>query len=273
MKDEMTAYSTSAIQRETVRYKGENIILHVPEDFEGMRAAGQLTAQVLDYITPFLKPGISTGEIDRLCHQYIVDHGAIPAPLNYKGYPKSICTSINHVVCHGIPNDDKILRDGDIINVDITVILNGWFGDSSRTFAVGKIGVKAQALVNTTFEAMMHGIEMVKPGVTLGDIGHTIQTYAEKKGYSVVREFCGHGIGLIFHMAPNVLHYGRPGEGLVLQEGMFFTIEPMINAGRSEVKILGDGWTAVTRDKSLSAQFEHTIGVTANGYEIFTLSS
>ncbi len=268
----MTAYDNSLPAREYVLYNGEKIILHRLEDFVKMRAAGRLTSQVLDFIEPYVQPGISTGELDRLCHQFITDRGAIAAPLNYRGFPKSICTSVNHVVCHGIPADDKILRDGDIINIDITVILDGWFGDSSRTFAVGKIGVKAESLVNTTYEAMMRGIEMVKPGIALGDIGHAIQTYAEKKNYSVVRDFCGHGIGLIFHMAPNVLHYGKPGQGLVLQEGMFFTIEPMINLGRYDVKILGDGWTAVTRDKSLSAQFEHTIGVTATGYEIFTLT-
>jgi methionyl aminopeptidase len=268
----MTAYSTPATQRPYVLYRGERVILHNPQDFDGMRAAGRLAAKVLDYIEPFIKPGISTGELDRLCHQFIVTHGAIPAPLNYRGFPKSICTSVNHVVCHGIPSDEKILRNGDIINVDVTVILNGWFGDSSRTFAVGKIGVKAQTLIHVTQEALRRGIEVVKPGATLGDIGAAIQTYAERQGFSVVRDFCGHGIGLVFHMAPNVLHYGKAGEGLVLQEGMFFTIEPMLNAGQPDVKILQDGWTAVTRDKSLSAQFEHTLGVTATGYEIFTVS-
>lgn len=249
----------------------EVIHLHKPEDFDGMRRAGKLAAQTLDYIAPFVKEGVTTQELDRLCHEFIVSHGAIPAPLNYRGYPKSICTSVNHVVCHGIPGPKK-LATGDIINVDVTVIVDGWHGDTSRMFAVGKIGIKAQNLLNATYEATMMAIDIVKPGVTFGDIGHTIQSYVEKRGFSVVRDFCGHGIGKVFHSAPNVLHYGKPGHGPVLEEGMFFTIEPMINAGRYEVKLLDDGWTAVTRDRSLSAQFEHTIGVTANGHEIFTLA-
>jgi methionyl aminopeptidase len=248
------------------------IKLHTAADFVPMRRAGQLAAEVLDFITPTVKPGVTTEELDRLCHGFILDHGAVPAPLNYRGFPKSICTSINHVVCHGIPGDRKLM-DGDIINIDITVILNGWYGDTSRTFLVGdKVPLKARRLVDITYEAMMRGIEVVKPGVHLGAIGYAIQSFAETQRFSVVRDFCGHGIGRVFHAAPSVLHYGRPTEGPVLQEGMFFTIEPMINAGRYEVKILSDGWTAVTKDKSLSAQFEHTVAVTADGYEIFTLS-
>lgn len=247
------------------------IFLHSEQDFEGMRRAGKLASQTLDFITPFVKAGVTTGELDKLCHDFIVSHGAIPAPLGYRGFPKSICTSVNHVVCHGIPGDKKLVT-GDIINIDVTVIVDGWHGDTSRMFAVGKIGIQAQNLINATYEGMMRAIEIVKPGVTLGDIGHAIQSHVEKKGFSVVRDFCGHGLGKIFHSAPNIMHYGKPGQGLALKEGMFFTIEPMINAGRYEIKILDDGWTAVTRDRSLSAQFEHSIGVTSNGYEIFTLS-
>ena len=247
--------------------------IHGPEAFEGMRRAGRLAAQTLDYIAPYIRPGISTEELNTLCHDYIVSHGAIPAPLNYHGFPKSICTSVNAVVCHGIPSPEKILRKGDIINIDVTVILNGWHGDTNRTFPVGKISLLAQRLLDVTYEAMMRGLEKVRPGSTLGDVGHAIQIYAESNRFSVVRDFCGHGIGRIFHDEPQVLHFGHPGEGLVLKEGMFFTVEPMINAGRHDVKVLSDGWTAVTVDRSLSAQFEHSIGVTATGYEIFTLSS
>ncbi len=248
------------------------IVIHGAEDFESMRKAGRLAAETLDFVTPRVKAGVSTEELDRLCHNFIVDRGAVPAPLGYRGFPKSICTSVNHVVCHGIPSERKTLNDGDIVNIDVTVILDGWHGDTSRMFPIGKLGVKAQRLVEVTHEAMMRGIEAVKPGATLGDIGHTIQSHAEAQRFSVVRDFCGHGLGRVFHAAPSVLHYGRAGQGTVLREGMFFTIEPMINAGRYEVKILGDGWTAVTRDKSLSAQFEHSLGVTASGCEIFTLS-
>ncbi len=248
------------------------IVLHGDEGFAGMRAAGRLAAETLDFITPHVQVGISTEELDRLCHDFIVTHSAIPAPLGYRGFPKSICTSINHVVCHGIPSPDKRLADGDIINIDVTVILDGWYGDTSRMFVAGKPKVKAKRLIETTFEAMWRGIEQVKPGNTLGDVGHAIQSFAERAGFSVVRDFCGHGLGRIFHTAPSVLHYGRPNTGIVLKPGMFFTIEPMINAGRYEVLILKDDWTAVTRDKSLSAQFEHSIGVTETGYEIFTLS-
>ncbi|MEX0923264.1 MAG: type I methionyl aminopeptidase [Rhodovibrionaceae bacterium] len=251
-------------------HRGINI--HGDADFEAMRRAGRLGAETLDMITPHVRPGISTGEIDRLVHDFIVDNGAIPAPLNYRGFPKSVCTSINHVVCHGIPDDAKRLRDGDIVNIDVTVILDGWHGDTSRMFYLGKPSVKARKLVETTYEAMMRGIEVVRPGATLGDIGHAIQSHVEANRFSVVRDFCGHGLGRIFHTSPSILHYGQPGEGLELMEGMFFTVEPMVNAGRYAVKILDDGWTAVTRDRSLSAQFEHSIGVTAEGHEIFTLS-
>jgi methionyl aminopeptidase len=248
------------------------IKLHAPGDFVDMRAAGKLAAEVLDYITPMVKPGITTEALDQLCHSYIVEHGAVPAPLNYRGFPKSICTSINHVVCHGIPGDRRLM-DGDIVNVDVTVILNGWYGDTSRTYLVGdKVSLKARRLVDITYDAMMLGIAIVKPGIRLGAIGHAIQSFAEAQRCSVVRDFCGHGIGRVFHAAPSVLHYGQPNDGPILQTGMFFTIEPMINAGRYEVKVLADGWTAVTKDKSLSAQFEHTVAVTDDGYEIFTLS-
>ena len=247
------------------------IKLHGPEDFKAMRAAGKLAAETIDFVTPYVKPGGSTNYLDKLCHDFIVDHGAIPAPLNYRGFPKSICASVNHIVCHGIPSE-KTLRDGDIVNLDITVILDGWHGDTSRMFYAGKPGVKAKRLVEITYEAMMRGIAVVKPGATMGDIGHAIQSYAESQRCSVVEVFCGHGLGRVFHDAPNVLHYGTPGTGPVLKEGMFFTIEPMINLGTPDVKILDDGWTAVTRDKNLSAQFEHSIGVTADGYENFTKS-
>ncbi len=248
------------------------IVIHGPADFEGMRRAGRLAAETLDMITPHVEPGVTTEALDRLCHDFIVDHSAVPAPLNYRGFPKSICTSVNHVVCHGIPSERKALAEGDIINIDVTVILDGWHGDTSRMFFVGKPKVKARKLVEVTYEAMMKGIEAVKPGATLGDLGHAIQVHAEAQRYGVVRDFCGHGLGRVFHDAPSVLHYGRPNSGIVLREGMFFTVEPMINGGRPDVKILEDGWTAVTRDKSLSAQFEHSVGVTAEGVEIFTLS-
>jgi len=248
------------------------ITIHSTADFEAMRKAGRLAAETLDYITPFVTPDTTTERLDRLCHEFIVTRGAIPAPLNYRGFPKSICTSVNHVVCHGIPSEKKRLQDGDVINIDVTVILDGWHGDTSRMFYVGRPKILATRLVETTFEAMWRGIERVRPGATLGDVGHAIQSHAEAQGFSVVRDFCGHGLGRVFHEAPSVLHFGDPGDGLVLREGMFFTIEPMINAGRYPVKILDDGWTAVTRDRSLSAQFEHSIGVTADGYEVFTLS-
>lgn len=249
-----------------------SITIHKPEDFEGMRAAGKLAAQVLDYIGEYVKPGVTTEELNTLCHNMIIDNGAIPAPLNYKGFPKSICTSINHVICHGIPSDKK-LNDGDIMNIDVTVILNGYYGDTSRMYYVGKkVPIKAKRLTEITFECLMRGIEIVEPGLPLYEIGRAIQSHAEKNGFSVVRDFCGHGIGKVFHSAPSVLHYYDPSIDIELKEGMFFTIEPMINAGGWESKVLEDGWTAVTRDRSLSAQFEHTIAVTKDGYEIFTLS-
>ncbi len=247
-------------------------VIHKTEDFAGMRKAGKLAAEVLDYITDFVKPGVSTEYLDKLCHDFIVDHKAVPAPLNYKGYPKSTCISLNHVVCHGIP-DDRVLLDTDMMNIDVTVILDGWYGDSSRMYlASDKVPVKSKLLIDITYECLMRGIAVVKPGATLGDIGHAIQEYAESKRYSVVRDFCGHGIGRTFHTPPSVLHYGEKGAGPQLKAGMFFTIEPMINAGGWQTKILGDGWTAVTKDRSPSAQFEHTLGVTETGYEIFTLS-
>ncbi len=247
------------------------ITIHALDDFAGMRAAGRLAAETLDMVGPHVKPGVSTGTLDRLCHEFILKHGATPAPLNYRGYPKSICTSINHVVCHGIPSDRK-LENGDILNIDVTVILNGWHGDSSRMYAAGVPNTRARNLIDITYQSLMLGLKAVKPGATLGDIGHAIQTFVEGNRFSVVRDFCGHGIGRRFHEPPNVLHFGRPGEGPILRTGMFFTIEPMVNAGRPEVKVLDDGWTAVTRDRSLSAQFEHMIGVTDNGCEVFTLS-
>jgi methionyl aminopeptidase len=247
------------------------ITIHKPEDFEGMRRAGQLAAATLDMIGPHVRPGVSTEEIDRLCHDFMVANGAIPATLGYRGYTKSSCTSINHVVCHGIPGE-RVLADGDIINIDVTVILDGWHGDTSRMYIAGTTSTKARLLMDVTYDAMMKGIAAIRPGAALGDIGHAIQAHVEKHRFSVVRDFCGHGIGRRFHEPPNVLHFGRPGEGPVLRPGMFFTVEPMVNAGRPEVKILDDGWTAVTRDRSLSAQFEHMIGVTEKGVEIFTLS-
>ena len=248
--------------------------LKTPEDIAGMRVAGKLAADVLEMIAEHVKPGVTTDQLNQICHDYIVNvQQAIPAPLNYKGYPKSICTSINHVVCHGIPND-KPLKKGDIVNVDVTVITkDGWYGDNSRMFLIGgeaAASVQARRLCQVTFEAMWKGIVLVKPGARLGDIGHAIQTYAEGKGYTVVREFCGHGIGQRFHEDPQVLHYGRPGTLEELKPGMTFTIEPMINAGKRDIKEMGDGWTIVTRDRSLSAQWEHMVAVTETGFEILT---
>src|SRR5512144_3248689 len=257
--------------RRTSLAEARVIKIHPPEDFEDMRRAGCLAAAPLDYITPYVRPGVRTDELDSLCHAFIRDHGAVAAPLNYRGFPKSICTSVNHVVCHGIPGD-KRLQDGDIINIDVTVILDGWHGDTSRMYCVGRPSVKAQRLVDVTYEAMWRGIEVVRAGATVGDIGHAIQTYVEARRFSVVRDFCGHGLGRVFHHVPNMPHSGRRGDGIALPEGVLFTIEPMISAGRLEVKILADGWTAVTKDRSLSAQFEHSIGVTADGYEVFTRS-
>ena len=246
----------------------------------GMRVAGQLASEVLDYLTPFVQAGVTTNALDKLAHDYIVDvQGGIPAPLNYKGggntpYPKSICTSVNHQVCHGIPND-KALKKGDIVNIDVTVIKDGWHGDTSRMFMVGEVSIAAKRLCAITYDAMWHGIKMVRPGIHLGDIGYAIQKFAEGQGFSVVREFCGHGIGRVFHEEPQVLHYGRPGTLEKLVEGMTFTIEPMINAGRKDIKDgpEKDGWTIVTQDRSLSAQWEHTVLVTPTGYEVLTLSA
>ncbi len=247
--------------------------IHGPEGFAGMRAAGRLAALTLDHVTPFVRPGVSTGELDRIIDDFMRAHGGIAATLGYKGYPKSCCISINHVVNHGIPSDDKKLVAGDIANIDVTVILDGWHGDTSRMYVVGdRTTVKAQRLVDVTFEAMWAGIRAVRPGATLGDVGHAIQHVAEAARFSVVRDFVGHGLGRNFHEPPEVRHFGRPGDGLVLRPGMFFTIEPMINAGRHEVKILKDGWTTVTRDREPSAQFEHSVAVTEDGVEVFTLS-
>ncbi len=250
----------------------DTIHLHGEEDFASMRQAGRLAAELLDYITPFVVLGARTGDLDELCEKYTQEHGGISAPLGYRGYPRSTCMSINHVVCHGIPGDKK-LEEGDIVNIDVTPTLDGWHGDTSRMFCIGdKVSIKARRLVDITYECLMLGIAAVKPGATLGDVGHAIQRHAEAANFSIVRDFCGHGIGKIFHCQPSVLHYGSPGHGTVLQQGMIFTIEPMVNAGKYDVKVLSDGWTAVTKDKSLSAQFEHTIGVTETGAEIFTLS-
>ena len=241
------------------------------EVFEKMRIAGKLAAKTLDKVTSFVKPGVSTNFLDKICYEYIKDNGGNSAPLYYKGFPKSCCISSNHVVCHGIPSD-KILRDNNIINIDVTAIVDGYHGDTSRMFYVGDISVKGKNLVTTTYESMMKAISIIKPGIKLGDIGATIQEFVELKGFSVVRDFCGHGIGTVFHQPPNVLHYGKKNTGIELKTGMIFTVEPMINEGKYETKILNDGWTAVTKDKTLSAQFEHTIGITKEGFEIFTRS-
>ena len=247
------------------------IKLHGPEAFAGMQKAGRLVAEALDALTDKVVPGVTTEALDALIFAFAMDHGAIPAPLNYRGFPKSICTSINHVVCHGIPGD-RPLKEGDILNIDVTLIVDGWHGDSSRMYGVGKISRAAARLLEVTHNALMRGVAAVRPGATTGDIGTAIQAYAEGERCSVVRDFCGHGLGRVFHDRPNILHYGEPGEGLQLKPGMLFTIEPMINLGKPHVKILSDGWTAVTRDRSLSAQFEHTIGVTETGCQVFTAS-
>jgi methionyl aminopeptidase len=251
--------------------KNGTIKIHGPEAFEGMRKAGLLVAEALDMLSDHVKPGVTTEALDKLALEFGMDHGALPACLYYRGYSHTICTSINHVVCHGIPND-KPLREGDIVNVDVTYILDGWHGDSSRMFAIGAIPRRAERLIEITYESLNRGLAAIKPGATTGDIGAAIQRYAEGERASVVRDFCGHGIGRLFHDEPNILHYGRPGEGAELKPGMLFTVEPMINLGRPHVKILGDGWTAVTRDRSLSAQFEHMVGVTEDGCEVFTHS-
>lgn len=248
------------------------IKLHDPaEAFAGMAAAGRVAASCLDMLHGETRAGTATARLDDLARQYLLDHGALPACVFYRGYRHTVCTSLNHVVCHGIPGD-RVLRDGDILNIDVTAVLDGWHGDTSRMYAIGEPPRKARRLMDVTYEALMRGIAAVKPGATLGDVGHAIQSYAEAERASVVREFCGHGLGRTFHDAPNVLHFGKPGQGEVLQPGMMFTIEPMLNAGGPAVKILGDGWTAVTRDKSLSAQYEHSVGVTADGAQVFTLS-
>ncbi|NLJ11450.1 type I methionyl aminopeptidase [Denitrificimonas caeni] len=247
------------------------VSIKTPDDIAKMRIAGRLAAEVLEMIEEHVQVGVTTDELNTICHDYIVNvQKAIPAPLNYNGFPKSICTSINHVVCHGIPND-KPLKDGDIINIDITVIKDGYFGDTSKMFLVGTTSEWAQRLCRVTQECLYKGIELVRPGTRLGDIGEVIQKHAESHGYSVVREYCGHGIGTVFHEEPQVLHYGKAGTGLELKEGMTFTIEPMINLGKKETRLLGDGWTAITKDRKLTAQWEHTLAVTADGYEIFTL--
>jgi methionyl aminopeptidase len=248
------------------------IKLHGPDAFAGMAKAGRLVAEVLDLLVDEVKPGVTTEALDAFVFDFAMAHGAVPAPLNYRGFPKSICTSLNHVVCHGIPGP-RVLKGGDILNIDVTLIVDGWHGDSSRMYAVGKVSRAAERLLEVTYTSLMKGVAAVKPGATTGDIGAAIQTYAEGERCSVVRDFCGHGLGRVFHDRPNILHYGEPGEGLPLKPGMLFTIEPMINLGKPHVKILSDGWTAVTRDRSLSAQFEHTVGVTETGCEVFTLSA
>jgi len=242
------------------------------ENFAKLKISGKLAAGALDTVTSYVKPGVSTAELDKVCYEFIRDNGGCSAPLFYRGFPKSCCTSVNHVICHGIPGS-KYLNEGDIVNIDVTAIVDQWHGDTSRMFYVGDVSIKSKNLINTTYECMMKGISIIKNGVHLGDIGNIIQTHAEKKGFSVVRDFCGHGIGKIFHTPPNILHYGNKGEGAKLETGMVITVEPMINQGKYHTKLLKDGWTAVTKDKLLSAQFEHTIGVTNEGFEIFTKSN
>jgi len=266
----MTQYITVAPD-DRVEAKNGVIKLHGPEAFEGMRRAGRLAAEILDALVPHVVPGVTTDEIDSIVRRMTLEAGAVPATLGYRGFIRSCCTSINHVVCHGIPGD-KAFRDGDIVNIDVTPILDGWHGDTSRMYLVGDVPLKARRLVDVTYECLMLGIEQARPGNRMGDIAHAIQSHAEKHRYSVVRDFCGHGLGRLFHDSPEVIHAGRPGTGPELKPGMFFTIEPMINIGRADVKLLDDGWTAVTRDRSLSAQFEHSIGITETGCEIFTKS-
>ncbi len=253
------------------RLTKDGIRIYEPADFAGMHRAGELAARILDAVAPMVRPGATTAEIDDEITRQVHEAGARSATIGYKGYQHASCISVNHVVCHGIPGP-KVLKDGDILNIDVTVIVDGWYGDTSRMYVAGKLSRKAERLIQVTHDALMLGIEAVRPGNTFGDIGHAIQSYVEAERMSVVRDFCGHGLGRVFHAPPNVLHYGRPGTGPVLEEGMFFTIEPMVNLGRPETKVLADDWTAVTRDKSLSAQFEHSVGVTANGADIFTLS-
>ncbi len=266
--DRMVTYIDAA----SAPLKNTGVIrLYNSEDFEGMRKASQLTARCLDALADIVKPGVTTNAIDRFVFEFGADHGALPATLNYRGYTKSVCTSINHVVCHGIP-DDKPLREGDIVNIDVTYVLDGWYGDSSRMYPVGQIKRSAERLLEVTYECLLRGIAAVKPGVRTGAIGAAIQAYAEGERCSVVTDFCGHGVGRLFHDTPNILHYGKESDGPEIREGMIFTIEPMINLGKPHVKVLSDGWTAVTRDRSLSAQYEHAVGVTATGCEVFTLS-
>ncbi|MFM1960031.1 MAG: type methionyl aminopeptidase [Pseudomonadota bacterium] len=254
-----------------IEHKTGEIRLHGPDGFEGMRRAGRLAAECLDMLTPHVKPGVVTEDLDRLAREFILDNGGLPACLGYRGYRHTLCISVNHVVCHGIPSE-RTLREGDIANIDVTVIVDGWHGDTSRMYGVGKVPARARRLVEVTYEALQRGIDAVRPGATTGDIGAAIQAWVESQRCSVVRDFCGHGLGKVFHDAPNILHYGHKGTGEVLKPGMFFTIEPMVNLGKWQVKILADGWTAVTRDKSLSAQCEHSIGVTESGCEVFTAS-
>ena len=263
-------YETQDLDEETFT-RSSAIRVYEEDDFEGMRIAGRLVADALDMISPFVVPGMTTGEIDDRIREYTLERGGLPACLGYKGYMKTVCTSITHVVCHGIPGD-RVLKDGDIVNIDHTVIVDGWHGDSSRMYAVGAISPRARKLVDVTYESLDLGLAQIKPGNTFGDIGYAIQRHVEAARMSVVRDFCGHGIGRLFHDSPNVLHYGRKGEGATLKPGMIFTVEPMVNLGKPHVKVLSDGWTAVTRDKSLSAQCEHTVGVTQDGLEIFTAS-
>jgi methionyl aminopeptidase len=262
---------TSSSEILDAEYRTGQIKIHSPEDFEGMRRAGRLAAECLDMLTPHVVPGVSTERLDTLAREFILDHGAIPACLGYRGYTRTLCISPNHIVCHGIPGE-RTLREGDIANIDVTVIVDGWHGDTSRMYGVGAVAPRAKRLIDVTYEAIARGIAAVKPGMRTGDIGHAIQAYVESMRCSVVRDFCGHGLGRVFHDAPNILHFGQPGAGELLRPGMFFTIEPMVNLGKHHVKLLSDGWTAVTRDKSLSAQCEHSCGVTEDGIEIFTSS-
>jgi methionyl aminopeptidase len=267
----MSNTDLSAVAGLDADYRTGQIKTHSAEDFAGMRVAGKLAAECLDMLTPHIAPGAVTDHLDTLAREFILDHGALPACLGYRGYTKTVCISANHVVCHGIPGE-RVLREGDIVNIDVTVIVDGWHGDTSRMYGVGPVAPRAKRLIDVTYEGMQRGLDAVKPGARTGDIGHAIQTYVESMRCSVVRDFCGHGLGKVFHDAPNILHFGQKGSGELLRPGMFFTIEPMVNLGKYQVKLLSDGWTAVTRDKSLSAQCEHSIGVTETGYEIFTLS-
>jgi methionyl aminopeptidase len=267
----MSNTDLSAVAGLDADYRTGQIKIHTEADFEGMRVAGKLAAECLDMLTPHVVPGVVTDHLDTLAREFILDHGALPACLGYRGYTKTVCISANHVVCHGIPGE-RVLREGDIANIDVTLIVDGWNGDTSRMYGVGPVAPRAKRLIDVTYEAIERGLAAVKPGARTGDIGHAIQTYVESMRCSVVRDFCGHGLGKVFHDAPNILHFGQRGAGELLRPGMFFTIEPMVNLGKYQVKLLSDGWTAVTRDKSLSAQCEHSIGVTETGYEIFTLS-